>query len=234
MPVEKIRVLVVDPHPIVREGLRQFLEALDTCKVVAEAGDAETALEACSENDHDVMLINSILPGADIFDVIGRYKQMDETRKVVVCHVAADLSLLQEFHRCGTDGYIGQHAGSGEYSIAVRTVIEGGSFLSGNLAEVLFKVGKVSSDTANAYGLTSRELEILSLLANGLCNKEIANHFDLSVRTVEAHRLNIRRKTTSNTLSELVRVARSLGISHLGAASSAPAAVESVLELAAQ
>jgi len=232
--VEKIKVLVVDSHPIVREGLRQFLEALDACTVVAEAGEAETALRVCSDKEHDVMLINSVLPGADIFNVINRYKQMDETRKVVVCHVTADLSLLQEFHRCGTDGYIGQQAGSGEYSIAVRTVMEGGNFLSGNLAKVLFKVGKVSNDTTNVYGLTSRELEILSLLANGLCNKEIANHYDLSVRTVEAHRLNIRRKTTSNTLSELVRVARSLGISHLGAASTATESDEQPLELAAQ
>lgn len=228
----KIRVLVVDPHPIVREGLRQFLEELDACQVVAEAGDAETALRVGMENEHDVMLINSVLQGADIFNVIGRYKQTDNSRKVVVCHVSADIALLQEFHRCGTDGFIGQQAGSGEYSIAVRTVMEGGSFLSGNLAEVLFKVGKISNDTTNAYGLTSRELEILSLLANGLCNKEIANHYDLSVRTVEAHRLNIRRKTTSNTLSELMRVARSLGISHLGAGSAVP--TDQIQDMAAQ
>ncbi len=232
MSLEKIKVLVVDPHPIVREGLRQFLEVLDSCEVVAEAGDADSALQACQNTEHQVMLINSVMPGADIFNLISKYKETDEDRKVVVCHIISDLSLLQEFHRSGTDGFIGQHAQSGEYSIAVRTVVENGCFMSGNLAEALFKVGKVSNDATNAYGLTSRELEILSLLANGLCNKEIANHFDLSVRTVEAHRLNIRRKTTSNTLSELVRVARSLGISHLGATTMPQQ--EQIPELAAQ
>lgn len=232
MSVDRMRVLVVDPHPIVREGLRQFLESLDACKVVAEAGDGESALLACDENEHDVMLINSVIPGADIFSLIARYKETAENRKVVVCHIASDLSLLQEFHKCGTDGFIGQHAQSGEYSVAVRTVVEGGCFLSGNLSETLFTIGNVNSDSTNAYGLTSRELEILSLLANGLCNKEIANHYDLSVRTVEAHRLNIRRKTTSNTLSELVRVARSLGISHLGASSIA--SPDQTLQIAAQ
>ncbi|MEL7429339.1 MAG: response regulator transcription factor [Pseudomonadota bacterium] len=230
MSREEMKVMVVDPHPIVREGLRQFLEAQDACKVVAEAGDGNSALSSSDKEDHDVMLINAVLPGSDIFNTISTYKSRFANRKVVVCHVVADLSILQEFHRSGADGFIGQNARSSEYSIAVRTVMEGGCFFSGNLADSIFSISKVGQDASNAYGLTSRELEILSLLANGLCNKEIANQFELSVRTVEAHRLNIRRKTTSNTLSELVRVARSLGIAHLGGNTSEPVLAEQAAE----
>ena len=216
MSLKEMKVLVVDPHPIVREGLRQFLETQELCYVVAEADDGNSALAESEKHEHDVMLINAVLPGSDIFNTISSYKSKFSDRRVVVCHVVADLSTLQEFHKSGADGFIGQNAKSSEYNIAVRTVMEGGCFFSGNLADAVFSVSKAGQDATNAYGLTSRELEILSLLANGLCNKEIANQFDLSVRTVEAHRLNIRRKTTSNTLSELVRVARSLGIAHLG------------------
>ena len=207
---------MVDSHPIVREGLRQFLEAEGVCKVVAEAGDGAAAMFASQQHEHEVILVNAVLPGSDIFELIQTYKAEHENRKVVVCYIHEHASLLHEFRKSGADGFIGQHANSDEYSAAVKTVVAHGNFFSGNLTDVIFKLGRGVSDSGNAYGLTNRELEILSLLANGLCNKEIANRFDLSVRTVETHRLNIRRKTTSNTLSDLVRVARSLGIAHLG------------------
>lgn len=209
-------VLVVDSHPIVREGLKQFLEADGACVVAAEAGDGPAALFASEQHQHDVLLINAVLPGSDIFEIVNSYKTSNPDHHVVVCHVNAEIGLLQEFRKNGVDAFIGQHAHSGEYSAAVKSVMAGGSFFSENLTDVVFKTGKSTGDLGNAYGLTGRELEILSLLANGLCNKEIANRFDLSVRTVETHRLNIRRKTTSNTLSDLVRIARSLGITHLG------------------
>lgn len=216
METKQIRVVVVDSHPIVREGLRQFLEVNGDCVVVAEAGDGVAALFACENHDHEVLLMNGVLPGSDVFDVIRTYKKHYKQGKVVVCYIMEDASLLSEFRKSGTDGFIGQEAVSGEYNAAVKTVMEGGNFFSENLTDVIFKVNRASVERSNAYGLTSREIDILSLLANGLCNKEIANKHDLSVRTVETHRLNIRRKTSSNTLSDLVRVARSLGLSSMG------------------
>lgn len=216
MDSTEIRVIVVDSHPIVREGLRQFLENSGGCKVVAEAGDAEAALYASEIHEHDVLLTNATIPGNDIFSLIQTFKKKFIERKVVVCYIGQDVGLLQEFKNAGTDGYIGQNATSGEYSVAVKAVVEGGNFFSENLTNVIFQVKNASSGKKNAYDLTNRELEVLSLLANGFCNKEIANKHNLSVRTVETHRLSIRRKTNSNTLSHLVRVARSLGLSNMG------------------
>jgi len=216
MRSEQVKVIVVDSHPIVREGLRQFLEANGGCNVVAEAGDGSSALFASENHEHDVLLMNSVLPGSDVFEIIRTFKKKYEDRRVVVCYICEDASVLHEFRKSGTDGFIGQEASSGEYSAAVKTVMEGGNFFSENLTDVIFKVNRATAEKTNAYMLTSRELEVLSLLANGLCNKEIANKHDLSVRTVETHRLNIRRKTNSNTLSDLVRIARSLGLSSMG------------------
>ncbi len=210
------KVIVVDSHPIVREGLKQFLEADGSCAVVSQAGDVSSALRSCQENEHNVLLSNAVLPGCDIFDFIRKLKSSSDSTKVVVCYIDEDSRLLNEFRNCGTDGYIGQLASSGEYSAAVHTVMHDANFFSQNLTSLLFGENLVSREKTNVYGLTSREIDILSLLSNGLCNKEIATQFDLSVRTVETHRLNIRRKTNSNTLSDLVRIARSIGISGLG------------------
>ena len=216
MDSKEIRIVVVDSHPIVREGLRQFLETKGGCSVIAEAGDTEAALYASEVHEHEVLLMNASLPGSDVFEFIRTFKKSYPKRKVVVCYISQDASLLQEFKKCGTSGFIGQNATSGEYSIAVQAVMEGGNFFSENLTNIIFQVKYAAANQKNAYDLTARELEILSLLANGYCNKEIANKNDLSVRTVETHRLNIRRKTNSNTLSHLVRIARSLGLSNMG------------------
>jgi len=216
MNATETRVVVVDSHPIVREGLRQFLEANGGCRVIAEAGDAEAALYASENHEHDVLLTNATIPGSDIFRLIQNFKKKFPERKVVVCYIGQDAGLLQEFKNAGTDGFIGQNATSGEYSVAVKAVIEGGNFFSENLTNIIFQVKSAVAGRKNAYDLTNRELEVLSLLANGYCNKEIANKHNLSVRTVETHRLSIRRKTNSNTLSHLVRVARSLGLSSMG------------------
>lgn len=215
MESNEIRIVVVDSHPIVREGLRTFLEARGDCKVIAEAGDTDAALYASEVNEHEVLLLSASLPGSDIFKFIRTFKTRYPDRKTVVCYIGQDASLIKEFKECGTDGFIGQNATSGEYGAAVHAVLEGGNFFSENLTNLLFQVKYTAANQKNAYDLTSRELEVLSLLANGYCNKEIANKHDLSVRTVETHRLNIRRKTKSNTLSHLVRVARSLGLSNM-------------------
>ncbi len=216
MNSNETRVIVVDSHPIVREGLRQFLESDNQCIVSGEAGDTDAALYASEKHDHEVLLMSASLPGSDVFEFIRAFKKLYPNRKVVVCYIKQDASLLQEFKQCGTDGFIGQNATSGEYSVAVKAVMEGGNFFSENLTNILFQAKYTATNQKNAYDLTARELEILSLLANGYCNKEVANKYDLSVRTVETHRLNIRRKTKSNTLSQLVRVARSLGLSNMG------------------
>ncbi len=215
MESNDIRIVVVDSHPIVREGLRTFLEAQGDCVVIAEAGDTEAALYASEVHEHEVLLLSASLPGSDVFKFIRTFKNKYPDRKTVVCYIGQDASLLQDFKECGTDGFIGQNATSGEYGAAVRAVLEGGNFFSENLTNILFQVKYTAASQKNAYDLTSRELEVLSLLANGYCNKEIANKHDLSVRTVETHRLNIRRKTKSNTLSHLVRIARSLRLSNM-------------------
>lgn len=209
-----IKVILVENHPIVREGLRASLESDSNIKVVAEAEDGVSAVLACDTNEHDVLIINAVLPGSDTFQLITEIKKKTKN-KIVVSSIEQDVNVLYDIRKCGADGFIGKDASSSEYLAAISTVNVGGIYFSKNMADTIFQVSQATSEKRNAYGLTGRELEILSMLSSGFCNKEVANKYELSVRTVEAHRLNIRRKTQSNTLSDLVRISRSLGLANL-------------------
>jgi len=209
-----IKVVLVENHPIVRQGLKTYLEANENLDVVAEAEDGLAAIFACEKYKHDIVVINAVMPGSDTFQVISSIKKKTNS-KIIVSSIEQDINVLHDIRKCGADGFIGKDALASEYLAAISTVNVGGIYFSQNMADTIFQVSQATSEKRNAYGLTGRELEILSLLSSGFCNKEVANKYELSVRTVEAHRLNIRRKTQSNTLSDLVRISRSLGLANL-------------------
>lgn len=214
MEDKSIKVVLIENHPIVRQGLKTYLEANANIEVVAEAEDGPAAIFACEKYNHDIVLVNAVLPGSDTFQIIVSMKKR-RNNKIIVSSIEQDINVLHDIRKCGADGFIGKDALASEYLAAISTVNVGGIYFSQNMADTIFQVSHATTEKRNAYGLTGRELEILSLLSSGFCNKEVANKYDLSVRTVEAHRLNIRRKTQSNTLSDLVRISRSLGLANL-------------------
>jgi DNA-binding NarL/FixJ family response regulator len=206
------QVIIVDPHPLVREGLRGSLERRPNIEVVAEAGDGMAGLYAASRFPGAILLTNAILPDTSTLEVVRRYQaDAGPGAGAVICHMPENAGLIRQFFTNCARGYIGQNAGSREFVAAIEAVRGGGVFMSTNLLNCLMLDREASSrNRSNLYKLTDREVEILQCLAIGYSNKEIANLFALSVRTVEAHRLSIRQKTGANVLSELVRVARSL------------------------
>jgi two-component system response regulator NreC len=205
-------VLIVDSHPLVREGLRNSLLSCGGFEVVAEAEDADTALFAGQKHNHDIMLICAMLPGANIFESVAEHKKEFPDAKIAVCYVPEDPIFLQEFVASGADALVGQDANSSEYLAAALSIVAGGFYISRNLVHCLLLDRRAPRDHKNAYNLTRRESEVLRLLARGLCNKEIANMLKLSVRTVEAHRFSIRTKTGSSALSDLLKIARGMGL----------------------
>ncbi len=211
--IPTIRVITVDPHPLVREGIRQSLSVDPTLEVVAEASDVTAAMLASMQHQNDVLILNAFLPQKDIFQVLRDYKRSFSKTGILVCFTPQDPEFLQDLLEGGSDALVGQEALSAEYLAAVRAISAGGVYLSADLLRCLLSSRAGARATSNQYGLTSREVEVLLLLSKGLNNKEIANKLDLSVRTAEAHRLNIRKKTSANTLSDLMRVARALTLS---------------------
>ena len=203
-------IVIIDAHPMIREGLRFSLNQHPLCTIVAEAGDIMGALFACANHDHDVIIISSGLIEGCAARQLDEFLETVDQSILIVCHLQNDVNELKRYWSMGVRGYLGQNAESSEYSAAVLAADAGGFYFSQDLINGMFERNSRQSSLSNEHGLTSREIEVLHLLTNGLCNKEIANQCNLSVRTVETHRFNIRRKTNSNTLSDLVRLAKSL------------------------
>ncbi len=207
------RILIVDAHPIVREGLRVCLDKSSCHKVVAEAGDGYAALLAVKTHFPDVIILDVGLTKIDIFEAIRRLRQLSPDLKFLICYLAEDPLSVQELIQAGVSGFIGKNAEPTEFTNAVQAIAGGGNYFSNSLIGEMFNGKPMSVHGVNLYGLTQRESEILRYLAEGMSNKEIANRLCRSVRTVETHRLSIRRKTNAYNLSDLVKIARKLGFS---------------------
>ncbi len=208
----KIKVIVADPHPVLRGALREHIDRHAVCEVVAEAGDVKGALYACATHDHNVILINFAMSIGDITATIAEFRNAFQNSQLVVGHLPASGTGLKQLWEMNVSGFLSPMAEPAEYSAAIVAASGGGHYLSAHLAKAVFCATDENAAREQNSGLTSRELEVLKLLANGYCNKEIANINNISVRTVETHRLNIRRKTGANTLSDLVRKAQEFGI----------------------
>ncbi|MEZ5840552.1 MAG: response regulator [Hyphomicrobiales bacterium] len=212
MSEQTIKVLIVDSHPIVREGLKVCLEKTGACHVVAEAGDGYAAVLAAKTHAPDVVLLDSSLTKINTHETARRLQETSEEARILVCYLAADPFEVQQMIQAGVAGFVAKNAEPVEYANAVRAVAGGGNYFSNSLIGKLFSGRSSTVNGVNLYNLTHRETEVLRLLADGMSNKEVARRLELSVRTVETHRLNIRRKTKAYGLSDLVRVARKLGL----------------------
>ncbi|MEM6666336.1 MAG: response regulator transcription factor [Pseudomonadota bacterium] len=207
-----IRTLIVDGHPIVRAGLRVALEATGACQVVAEAGDGYAAVLAARSHHPDVVILDTALTKMDTHETTARLTGTDSAPKILVCYVAEDPFEVQQLIQAGAAGFIAKNAEPDEFANAVRAIHGGGNYFSNALISTLFTERSSGMGGVNMFGLTQREMEILRYLSEGFSNKEVARRLELSVRTVETHRLNIRKKTKAGTLSDLVRIAKKLGL----------------------
>ena len=215
MSTDKITVIVADSQPIIREGLRISLERNGDIEVIAEAEDGYAATLAANSYRPNVIILDATLRKLETFDVVTRVRAQCPETKILVTFMSEDPFEVQAFVDAGVGGFIAKTAAPTEYMNAVRTLIGGGSYISNTLMQSVLGQRRTSRGGANIFGLTSRETEILRLICGGFSNKDIARRLDLSVRTVETHRLNIRKKTSAGRLRDLVHVARQLGLSDI-------------------
>ncbi len=196
----------------VQEAVTRAVEADSCCRVMAKTCNAQAVQGEVPTQPHDVIIIAGEISKTRVLEFVRIYRLSHPGTHMIVSHLTPEISVLRQLRKSGVSSFLGNDARPDEFLAAINAARARGVYVSSSLADSLFLEHQMPGKTENRYRLTEREIEILALLANGLCNKEIANRFDLSVRTVETHRLNIRRKTTSNTLSDLVRIAGSLGI----------------------
>jgi DNA-binding NarL/FixJ family response regulator len=196
-----IKILLVDDHPLVRDGLRARLEAMPHFEVVAEAGGAAEALEQAARHPVDLVLMDINMRGANGIEATALFKQAFPQIAVLILSMHDKLEYVSQAIQAGARGYVLKDAPGKDIVVAIETVMSGGIYYSAALARQLAQPQNQDNQ------LTSREHEVLRHIANGESNKQIARALDLSVRTVETHRLNIKRKLGIEGQAELIRFA---------------------------
>lgn len=184
----KIRVVIVDDHPLVRDGVRVCLESMPHLEVVGEAGDIATAEGLILAQQPELALVDIGMRGGSGIELIGRLRQQKVPTRLVVLTMYDNPGYVAEAMGAGARGYVLKDAPSDEIFAAIDAVLAGGCYYSAGVAPVAAGGGQPGPL------LTQREKEVLALIADGLNNKRIASALGLSVRTVETHRLNIKRK----------------------------------------
>jgi two-component system response regulator NreC len=207
-----IRVLIVDDHAIVRSGLRHVLECGGGIEVVGEAGDGRHAIFEARAKQPDVTLMDLVMPGMSGIEAIpGVLTGCPETR-VLILSMQDDPRYVREAFAAGATGYILKEAADTDVVAAIREVAAGGHYLHPALGARMIAADASEVQKAQNDPLSSRERDVLRLLALGHTNQEIAEILFLSVRTAETHRAHIMQKLRLQTRAELVRHAITHGL----------------------
>ncbi|MES2127381.1 MAG: response regulator transcription factor [Pseudomonadota bacterium] len=196
-----IKILLVDDHPLVRDGLRARLEAVPHLRVVGEADGADEALAVAGSCQPDLVLMDINMRGTNGIDATAQFKARHPGMAVLILSMHDKLEYVSQAMQAGARGYVLKDAPGKDIVLAIDTVMSGGIYYSAALARQLAR--PLVADKQ----LTSREFEVLRHLAAGESNKQISRALDLSVRTVETHRLNIKRKLGIEGQAELIKYA---------------------------
>lgn len=204
-----IKVVLADDHEVVRGGIKMILEDDSKIKVVSQAADGVEACRLVSRDKPDILLLDiSMPPGQSGMVACEKVTKTYPNTKVIILTMFAEPEYLLFTLRGGASGYVLKNSTPEQLREAVHTVAEGGRYIHPTMTELLAKhIASTSNSSASIQNLTSRELEILQLIARGFTNKEIADKVFLSVKTVEAHRSKIYKKLNLKTRADAVQYA---------------------------
>ena len=207
----KARVLLVDDHVVVRQGLKAlFADELDI-EVIGEASNGREALEFLAQLEPDVVLMDISMPGLNGIEATRQIQQRHPGVKVVVLSMHANEEYVFQVLQAGASGYVLKQSDSMEVLSAIRAAVAGGAFLCPPLSltviEYYLHRAQARGRGSDAELLTAREREVLQLLAEGKSNRDIADELSISIKTVETHRANMMTKLGLSSKTELVKYA---------------------------
>jgi DNA-binding NarL/FixJ family response regulator len=207
-----IRVLIVDDHAVVRQGLRMLLDAEDDIETVGDVGSAREALFEALAVEPDIVLMDLVMPGQSGIEGMPAVLEAVPSAKVLVLSMQDDPSYVREAFAAGASGYVLKEAADAELVAAIREVAAGNRYVHPALGARLVAAENEARKEAEADPLSEREREVLRLLALGHTNQEIAKMLYISVRTAETHRAHIMQKLRLSSRAELVRYALAHGL----------------------
>lgn len=211
-----IKILLVDDHPVVRQGLRQVLEGNPEFTVVGEAADGKGALELADQLQPDVAILDLALPGLNGLEVARRIQQRQPKTRILILSMHNSEAYVLEAMNKGVLGYVLKESATKDLIHAVKEVAAGRRYLSPPLSEQKIQEysERITSSSLDPYdALTDREREVLHMLAEGQNRGEIAASLSISPRTFDTHRTNLMRKLNLRSQMDLVRFAMQRGIS---------------------
>ena len=207
-PLSKRRVMIVDDHPIVRQGLRRLIENepdLAVCCEAESALEAKTCLRSCTP---DVMIVDVSLKQGDGLEVIRDVRAHHPGISLLVLSMHDEAIYAERMLAAGASGYIMKQEASDQFLVALRRVLAGGVYVSESVGSAM--VEKVAAGRARGSpidSLTNRELQVLNMIGQGLSTRQTAEALHLSVKTVESHRQRIKRKLSLTTSAQLMQYA---------------------------
>lgn len=214
--MDKIRLVLVDDHEVVRNGLRMLLEHQQNMEIIGEASTGARAIELAAQLQPDVIVMDITLPDISGIEATREIKKAQPSSAIVALTIHEDEQYFFEMLQAGASGYVPKRAASEDLISAIRAAHNGEIYLYPTLAKALVSdfLGRSHNEQEdNALDeLTPREMEVLELLAGGFTNDEIANHLVISPHTVARHRENLMRKLGLHSKSELVKYAIRKGI----------------------
>ncbi|MBI3850669.1 MAG: response regulator transcription factor [Verrucomicrobia bacterium] len=216
MAARKIRLLLVDDHPFVREGIKSHLATEAGIAIVGEAGNGEEALRQAARLKPEVVLMDISMPGMSGLEAISRLRKKAPRARVLVLTMHDNREYITQVFRLGARGFVRKDSSPDELVRAIRAVSAGEVFcgpgVSSVLVEELAQGSPGDARPAHAFALSDREREVLVHVAEGLSNKDIARRLGVGVRTVETHREHIMHKLDIHTVAGLTRFAVAQGM----------------------
>lgn len=215
--MRKLRLLIVDDHDVVRQGLRVLLESHPGWEICGEAVSGDDAVEQTRRLQPDVTILDVTLPPTNGLDVARRIRRIDPNNQILVLTMHESDDLVSQVFNIGARGFVLKSDAGQDLVAGVEAVSQHKVFFSSRVAEAVLETclrGSLAADSAQRgrVPLSPREREVLRLLAGGRSNRQVATQFRISVKTVEAHRAHLMNKLGLHSISQLTRYAIRNGI----------------------
>jgi DNA-binding NarL/FixJ family response regulator len=212
--MEKLRILLAEDHRILREGLKRLIDEQPNMEVVGEAENGIAAWQKAKELDPDIVLMDITMPRLNGAEATVKIRELCPNVKIIALTGHRASAYLSEVLKAGASGYVLKLAAIDELIDAIQIVAKGGTYIDRTSRDSMVNSPldhKVYKGEAQGKPLSQREIQILSLVANGYTNKEIANELAISVKTVESHKANSMQKLDLKSRAEIVDYARFRG-----------------------
>lgn len=213
----KIRVLLADDHTVVREGLRLILESAEDIEVVGEVENGRQAVQMAKKLQPDVVVMDVVMPTLNGVEATRQVLREAPNSKVLVLSSYSDDDRVQQLIEVGATGYLVKQTAANDLLAAIREAYKGNAFFSPSISKRLLEqcrdaISRGGTVPRKGPRLTSREAEVLQLIAEGYANKQIADELCISIKTVEKHRQQVMHKLNLHEVASLTRYAVAQGI----------------------